>query len=396
MKGTIKTVSGKAGNTRWALLFVFSYTLAPGPYTLSVGAQERLKVKSEESLFLNLQKTGLGSLSEFEEKKRFLGTVQLEKEKLQLKMLRSIYESAFDYYRQGNYEEATELSSKILSIDPSFSDAVMLLDASNQLHGGQRVFMSVKLMIEDRFKSSLSLYNEGRIAEAYKKMEEVEKLSPNNIKAKYWLGRMKDDLKQYYFEKGVEAYQARNLKGALDNLYNALFIRRKDTLTVQWITRIEEELRQERANESLKAALEFFDISSRWVVDDQIIEDDSRGIVLVPEISFRIRNVGKIDLSYVFLLGVFRFTDNGKFIGEGYQMALRRALSPAGTSERITLKCGFGYRASSAAAFEKYKKEWRNSLCELFAKSHNSGLTPVKIFYVSRKIAGQNLEIEIK
>ncbi len=146
----------------------------------------------------------------------------------------------------------------------------------------------------------------------------------------------------------------------------------------------------------LKATLEFFDISSQWVVNDQINEDDFRGIILVPEVSFRIRNIGEKNLSYVFLLGVFRFMDNGKFIGEGYQMTLRRPLPPNGESARMTLKAGFGYRASSAAAFEKYKKEWRNSLCELFAKSHNSGLTPLKTFYISRKISGQNIEIEIK
>lgn len=146
----------------------------------------------------------------------------------------------------------------------------------------------------------------------------------------------------------------------------------------------------------LKAALEFFDISSQWVVNDKINEEDFKGIILVPEISFRIRNVGQKNLSYVFLLGVFRFMDNGKFIGEGYQMVLRRALSPGKESARITLKSGFGYRASSATAFEKYKKEWRNSLCDLFAKSHNSGLTPIKTFYISRKIAGQGIEIEIR
>jgi hypothetical protein len=148
--------------------------------------------------------------------------------------------------------------------------------------------------------------------------------------------------------------------------------------------------------QQLKAALEFFDISSRWVVNDKISEDDFQGIILVPEVSFRIRNVSKQNLSYVYLLGVFRFMDNGKFIGEGYQMALRRALPPDGESARITLKAGFGYRATSTAAFEKYKKNWRNSFCDLFVKSHNSGFTPVKTFYISRKIAGQDIEIEIK
>jgi hypothetical protein len=146
----------------------------------------------------------------------------------------------------------------------------------------------------------------------------------------------------------------------------------------------------------LKASLEFFDISSQWLVNEKINDEDFKGIILVPEVSFRIRNIGKKDLSYVFLLGVFRFMDNGKFIGEGYRMVLHRALPPAGTSARITLKSGFGYRASSTTAFEKYKKEWRNSFCELYAKSHNSGLTPVKTFYISRKIAGQDIEIKIK
>lgn len=146
----------------------------------------------------------------------------------------------------------------------------------------------------------------------------------------------------------------------------------------------------------LKAAIEIFDISSQWVVNDKIDEEDFKGIILVPEVSFRIRNVGKKDLSYVFLLGVFRFMDTGKVIGEGYQMVLRRALAPNGESARITLTAGFGYRATSAAAFEKYKQDWRNSFCELFVKSHNSGLTPLKTFYINRKISGQDIEIKIR
>ncbi len=145
----------------------------------------------------------------------------------------------------------------------------------------------------------------------------------------------------------------------------------------------------------LKAALEFFEISSQWVVNENVSEADFQGIVLVPEVSFRIRNVGKDSLSYVYLLGVFRFMDNGKFIGEGYRMVFKKPLPAGEESERITLKSGFGYRASSADAFEKYKKNWRNSLCEVYVKSHNSGLISAKTFYISRKIAGQGIEIEI-
>lgn len=145
----------------------------------------------------------------------------------------------------------------------------------------------------------------------------------------------------------------------------------------------------------LKAAIEFFDISSQWVVNEKVNDGEFQGIILVPEVSFRVRNIGSKELSYVFLLGVFRFMESGKYIGEGYQMTMRRPLSAGAESDRIVLKAGFGYRATSAAAFEKHKENWRNSFCEVFAKSHNSGLIWVKTFYVSRKISGQDIEIKI-
>lgn len=220
------------------------------------GAQQR--VKSEESLFLDLQKTGLGSLNEYDEKRKFLETVKLEKTKIQGAMLDNIYENAYEYYRRGNYEDAKDLAAKILSIDPNYQDAQMLLEASNQLRGSARPGVSEKLMIEDRFKAALSFYTEGRIVEAHAGMQEVVKLSPNNIKAKYWLAKMKEDLKEYYFEQGAELYKSRDLKGSLDNFYSALLIKPKDSLTIEWITRVEDELRQQKANDRLKEALEFY------------------------------------------------------------------------------------------------------------------------------------------
>jgi tetratricopeptide (TPR) repeat protein len=220
-------------------------------------AQQK-RVKSEESLFLDLHKTGLGSLNELDEKRKFMETIKLEKQKIQGTMLNTVYENAFEYYKRGNYEDAKDLAAKILSIDPNNQDAQMLLEASNQLRGSSRPGMSEKLMIEDRFKNALSYYTEGRIVEAHAKMQEVVKLSPNNIKAKYWLAKMKDDLKEYYFEQGAADYKSRDLKGSLDNFYNALLIKPRDGLTIEWITRVEDELRQQKANDRLKEALEYY------------------------------------------------------------------------------------------------------------------------------------------
>ncbi|KAF0127281.1 MAG: Tetratricopeptide domain-containing protein [Elusimicrobia bacterium] len=215
-------------------------------------------IHTEESLFLNMQKIGLGALDDTEEKKKFLDTVQLEKEKIQYRMLQNVYENAYLLYRSGDYDSARDLAARILSIDPNFQDASMILEASTQLKGSARPMLSERVMIEDRFKESLSFYQEGRIVEAHRKMEEVAKLAPNNIKARYWLGRMKDNLKDYYVSKGEEAYVKRDLKSALDNYYNALLIKPREAAIIDRIARVEDELRRERATDSLKSALEAY------------------------------------------------------------------------------------------------------------------------------------------
>jgi tetratricopeptide (TPR) repeat protein len=225
---------------------------------LSVLNAGQRKVKNDESIFMGLQKAGLSSLNNSQEKKEFMDVVYLHKQKIQYKMLQTIYENAFEYYRQGNYDEAKALSAKILSIDPNFEDAAMLLDASSQLRGKAKPFLSRRLLMEDRFRTALSLYKKGRIIEAYNKMEQVVKLSPSNIKAKYWLKKIEDDLKDYYFTKGKKAYRGRNLQGALDNYYNALLLQPKDTAILAEIAKTEEELRDSQANEKLKSALEYY------------------------------------------------------------------------------------------------------------------------------------------
>ncbi len=233
-------------------MFYFGFAC---PSFLNAGTE---KIKNDESIFFDLQKAGLNEVNNTEEKKEFMDVVYLHKQKIQYKMLRTIYENAFDYYRQGNYDEARALSSKILSIDPNFEDAAMLLDASSQLRGKAKPFLSRRLLMEDRFRGALSLYKEGRIIESYNQMEQVSKLSPANIKAKYWLKKIEGDLKDYYFSKGQKAYAKRNLQGALDNYYNALLLQPKDSAILSEIAKTEEELRDSRANEKLKSALEYY------------------------------------------------------------------------------------------------------------------------------------------
>jgi len=147
--------------------------------------------------------------------------------------------------------------------------------------------------------------------------------------------------------------------------------------------------------DELKSSVEIFNISSQWIVKEEINDDDFKGIILVPEITFRVRNIGKVDLRYVFFLGVFRFLDTGKNMGEGYKMGIKKSIKPGEESKPIKLAAGFGYRASSKEAFEQNQKNWGNAFVEIFIKSRNSKLAFFKSYYISRKIEGMNIDVRI-
>ena len=75
---------------------------------------------SLESLFLDYSKTQLGTLSNNDAKKKYLYTIQLEKSRLMHKLLQTIYENAYELYREGDFDGSRELTSKILAMDPAF------------------------------------------------------------------------------------------------------------------------------------------------------------------------------------------------------------------------------------------------------------------------------------
>ncbi len=272
--------------------------------TNSALPQERL-ARGEESLFLSMQKVGLGQLSDREEKKKFLDTVQLEKQKLQYSMLQNIYENAYELYRSGDYQSARDMAARILSIDPTYDDARMLKEAAENLRGASNPKYSEKVMIEDKFKDALALYQEGSVLKAYREMNEVLKLSPNNIKAKYWSKKMREDLKDYYVNQGDEQYKKGDLRGALNSYYNALSIKPKEPKLVHRISSLEEELRNQLVNEKLKAALEVYargDIKNAYQMLQaamQINPGDSKANKLFSEVRREIEN-GYIDKGKAF------------------------------------------------------------------------------------------------
>ena len=147
--------------------------------------------------------------------------------------------------------------------------------------------------------------------------------------------------------------------------------------------------------EVIQSSIKIFDISSHWVVKEEVDEPDFKGIVLVPELSFRIHNVGEIELQYVLMIGVFRLLHSTKPIGEGYRMLFNDPFAPGSESDRIIIRSPFGYRATSRQAFDKNSRNWRSLLVEIYVKLPGSGMVTIKTFYISRKIEGLDLEIKV-
>jgi hypothetical protein len=146
----------------------------------------------------------------------------------------------------------------------------------------------------------------------------------------------------------------------------------------------------------LKSSIKIFDIDSKWVVGEELDTPDYKGILLVPQLSFRVRNVGETELHYVYFLGAFSLVNEPKELGQGSMMALKKPLKPGEEStERIVLKAPFGYKGTSKRAFSKHKKDWRSASVRVIASSGSSKLVFLQQFYISRRIEGMEIDVKI-
>ena len=87
----------------------------------------------EAGMLLDLSKISLGTLNDVEERKQYLSTVQLEKQRIQNYTLRMVYENAYQLYKQGDYQRTQELAQTMLSIDPNVTQAQTLALQANHM-----------------------------------------------------------------------------------------------------------------------------------------------------------------------------------------------------------------------------------------------------------------------
>lgn len=238
-----------------SLAVLFLLAAAPAARAQEVSAP---KVKDTESLFLDMSKLKLGTVTSEDDKKKYIYTIQLEKARMTRKTLKIVYENAFDLYKQGQFEEANELTRRILSIDPGYEDAAILNRATVDLKGSLAPRVSERRLLDDRFEEGMSLYRQGRLAEAAEKWDEVSKLSPGNLKARYWLKKARGEMADEHYRRGQKAYKQHRLRETLDQWYAALVLNPRYPRLTAAIAKVEAEEREQEANEKLQTALNLY------------------------------------------------------------------------------------------------------------------------------------------
>lgn len=225
---------------------------------LDARAQSVAKIKETDSLFLDMSKLNLGTITSEEDKKKYIYTIQLEKARITRKTLKGVYENAFDLYQKGEYDAARDLTAKIISIDPSYSDASILQRASIELRGSKRPRFSEKKLVEDKFEEGMALYRQGRLVEATGRWEESSKLSPGNLKTHYWLNKARGELADDHYRRGQKAYRQHRFREALDQWYAALVLNPRYSKINAAIAKVEAEAREQESNEKLQTALNLY------------------------------------------------------------------------------------------------------------------------------------------
>ncbi len=229
--------------------------------------QDLSKAKDADGLFLDMAKLNLGTITSEEDKKKYIYTIQLEKARLMRKTLNGVYDNAFDLYKKGDFSGARDLTSKILAIDPAYEDAGILQRATIELNGSLKPYASEAKLIEDRFEEGMALYRQGRLVEATGRWEEAVKLSPSNLKARWWLKKARGEMADDHFRRGQKAYRQHRLRECLDQWYAALVLNPRYPRLVPAIAKVEAEAREADANEKLQTALNLY---GQGLIDESI------------------------------------------------------------------------------------------------------------------------------
>jgi hypothetical protein len=137
-------------------------------------------------------------------------------------------------------------------------------------------------------------------------------------------------------------------------------------------------------SDELKNSIEVTDIDTKWV--SKYYQPWPPRLILVPIISFRIKNIGDKPLKHVNFNGIFKFKGDPENLGDNFLAAIRGdAVAPGGSSEIITLKSNFGVEGKNLASFRE-NVMWKPVEVKIYARSRGSQFVLLGEWNVSRTI----------
>jgi len=138
------------------------------------------------------------------------------------------------------------------------------------------------------------------------------------------------------------------------------------------------------SSDELKGSIEIVDYASAWVA--KYYQPWPQRLILVPQISFRVKNVGDKPMTYVNFNAVYQFKGDPENFGDAFRASIRgKAIPPGGTSDLIVLKSNLGVEGKNLAGIRD-NPEWKPAFVRLFAISKGSTPVLLGVYDVSRDI----------
>lgn len=136
--------------------------------------------------------------------------------------------------------------------------------------------------------------------------------------------------------------------------------------------------------EDLKNSIEVVDVDTFWT--DKYYQPWPPRLILIPAISFRVKNISDKPIKYINFNANFRFVGDFENLGDSFLAAIRnKSVPPGELSDIITLKSNYGVEGKSLATF-KDNPQWKTVMVRLFAQSKGSQFLPLGEFEISRRI----------
>ncbi|ACC98753.1 Tetratricopeptide TPR_2 repeat protein [Elusimicrobium minutum Pei191] len=223
----------------------------------AVHSQDRTRTRGKEKgMILDLTRFSLGTMNKTEDRKQYMSTIQLEKQRIENFTLGIVYENAFFFYRRGDYQRAHDLAMAILAVDPEFKNARTLAEQAHRM--GTFGTLSESEIIAAKTAEAERLHANGRLVEANRKFDEILAIQPNNGNAKNWQRKISKEIAQEHERRGDAAYAKGDFEKALDQWYSALLIRKEDPSLVSRIVKVEKELKDKKLTAAMKEGAEYY------------------------------------------------------------------------------------------------------------------------------------------